>query len=65
MSTISPVKKTAMRTSHISATTKATNATPLKTPAKNFLANNKVQEIPLEPNARYTISYVPGMSEHE
>lgn len=54
-----------MRTSHISATTKATNATPLKTPVKGFLASNKVQEIPLEPNARYTISYVPGMSEHE
>jgi len=58
---VSPVKKgPAMRASCHSTVAKSANTTPAR---KSFLPG-KVREIPLEHDAKYTISYVPGMSEH-
>jgi len=59
---VTPPKKTNLiRKSNQSTNAKSTNSSPDRNTAKF----SNIKEIPLDPKARYTISYVPGMVEHE
>jgi len=56
-----PKKTTTMRHSNQSTAVKSTYLSPER--SSKFGSN--VKEIPLDPQAHYTISYIPGMVEHE
>jgi len=56
-----PKKSTTMRHSNQSTAVKSTYLSPDR--SSKFGSN--VKEIPLDPQAHYTISYVPGLVEHE
>ncbi len=60
--TLTPPKKTHIsKNSNQSTAVKSANISPEKT--NKFTSG--VKEIPLDPQSRYSISYVPGMVEHE
>ena len=60
MSLTPPKKKTILKQSIVSTAAKSQHNTPMR--ASGF---TNVREIPLDPKSHYTISYVPGMVEHE
>jgi len=56
-----PKKSTKIGKSNQSTNAKSTFSSPERNTAKF----SNIKEIPLDPQSRYTISYVPGMVEHE
>ena len=60
--TLTPPKKSVItRQSNQSTAVKSAN----QSPERSNKFGSAVKEIPLDPQSRYAISYVPGMVEHE